>query len=251
MRRALSDNDTSASRIRVRYAKTGKPRFISAIDLGRVWERALRRADLPIAYSEGFSPHPKVSFPDALALGIGSTGEYAELTFAVPVLVGPAMEALNATLPEGIEILTAVPLADGDPRLSKWLTASCWELEYPEAVAPDDLAARVAAVLAADEVLVGRERKGETAEIDLRPALHLLSSDGRRVRAVLHHTDVALRPAELHLALAGVAPGLDEPTLVLRVAQGGPVPGGLEEALSGELVPVGDPEFSLSKGQRP
>ena len=56
-------------RLRVRYRKQGRLRFIGAIDVGRVWERALRRADLPIAYSEGFSPHPKVSFTDALPLG--------------------------------------------------------------------------------------------------------------------------------------------------------------------------------------
>ena len=75
-------------RVRARYAKEGRLRFISAIDLGRVWERALRKADLPIGYSEGFTPHPKVSFPDALALGYASTGEYVELTFEVPVDVG-------------------------------------------------------------------------------------------------------------------------------------------------------------------
>lgn len=235
----------------MRYAKTDKLRFISAIDLGRVWERALRRADLPIAYSEGFSPHPKVSFPDALSLGIGSTGEYAELTFAAPVVLGPAIEALNAAMPDGLEILTAVAMTDGDPRLSKWLAASCWELEYPDSVAPTELATRSAAVLAAAEVPVARERKGETTQVDLRPVLHRLSSDGRRVRAVLHHTDVAMRPAELHLALASVASGLPEPAFVVRVAQGRPVPGGLEEALSGELVPVGDSSIPHEKRQRP
>src|SRR5690606_33621749 len=56
-------------RVRARYAKEGRLRFGSAIDLGRIWERALRKADLPIGYSEGFTPHPKVSFPDALPLG--------------------------------------------------------------------------------------------------------------------------------------------------------------------------------------
>jgi radical SAM-linked protein len=88
-------------RVRARYAKTGKLRFISAIDLGRVWERALRKADLPIAYSEGFSPHPKVSFAEALPLGYASVGEYAELTFATALPVDPAMAPRNAAVPEG------------------------------------------------------------------------------------------------------------------------------------------------------
>ena len=72
-------------RLRVRYTKLGRVRFLSARDLTSVWERALRRAELPIAYSEGFSPHPKVSFPDALPVGYASTGEYAELTFAAEI----------------------------------------------------------------------------------------------------------------------------------------------------------------------
>src|SRR5690606_15725343 len=96
-------------RVRARYTKSGKLRFISAIDLGRVWERSLRLADLPIAYSEGCSPHPKVSFPDALPLGYASTGEYAELTFAAPVVLDTAVKALNAAFPAGLEILLAVP----------------------------------------------------------------------------------------------------------------------------------------------
>jgi hypothetical protein len=71
-------------RYRIRWTKEGRTRFVSARDLTSVWERALRRVDLPIAYSEGFTPHAKVSFPDALPVGYGSTGEYAELTFAAP-----------------------------------------------------------------------------------------------------------------------------------------------------------------------
>ncbi|MBA2529831.1 MAG: DUF2344 domain-containing protein, partial [Euzebyales bacterium] len=131
-----------AARIRLRYAKAGKARFISAIDLGRVWARALRRADLPIAYSEGFSPHPKVSFPDALPLGYASTGEYAELTFAAPIPVAPGMAALDAAFPDGIRVLTAVAVADGDPKLASLLRASAWDLDYPDgAVLPHAVAA--------------------------------------------------------------------------------------------------------------
>ena len=101
---------------------------MSAIDLGRLWERALRKADLPIAYSEGFSPHPKVSFPDALPLGYASSGEYAELTFAAPVALDDAVAALNAALPDGLAVLAATEVAEGTTRLSKWLAASVWDL---------------------------------------------------------------------------------------------------------------------------
>ena len=233
-------------RARVRYAKGGKLRFVSAIDLGRLWERALRKADVPIAYSEGFSPHPKVSFPDALPLGYASTGEYAELTFAAPIRLEPAMDALNAAFPDGLAVVDAVEVAEGAPRLAKWLRASTWDLRYPDDAAPA-LAAATSDVLAASEVLVARARKDEVTELDLRPAIHQLSTgtdaDGHpTVRATVHHVEPPMRPTEVHQALDGAArthtgAPLPEPTLTTRVAQGEPTQEGLVEALGGGLVP--------------
>ncbi len=225
--------DTVASRIRVRYSKTGKLRFISAIDLGRIWERSLRRAQLPIAYSEGFSPHPKVSFTDALPLGYASTGEYAELTFAGPIPLQPAITALNAAFPEGIAVRRAVAVADGDPKLATWLLASCWDVAYPTGA---DLTAAVAATGQAESLPIARERKGEPVTVDLRPAIHQISVHGARVRVTLHHLQVPVRPTEVDLALRSTDPALPPPALVVRVAQGRPVAEGLVEALSGELI---------------
>lgn len=236
-------------RVRARYAKSGKLRFISAIDLGRVWERSLRLADLPIAYSEGFSPHPKVSFPDALPLGYASTGEYAELTFAAPVVVDTAVKALNSAFPAGLEVLQAVPVADGDPKLAKLLQASTWDLRYEDVADPTHLLDAVAALRAADEILVERQRKGEPVTVDMRPAVAEISASptppGVTVRVTLHHVDhlppgappVALRPSEVHAGLEAVRPGLPDPALISRLAQGRPLERGLAEALSGEHVP--------------
>ncbi|MGH3451090.1 MAG: TIGR03936 family radical SAM-associated protein [Haloechinothrix sp.] len=247
-------------RVRVRYGKQGRLRFVSAIDLGRLWERALRRADLPIAYSEGFSPHPKVSFTDALPLGYASTGEYAELTFAGPVdleaaigslneafcaltagragpalmagRAGPALTAGRAGW-EGVAVLQAVAVTEGDPRLAKWLRASCWDLDYAGGTAPADA---VAAAREADALPVERQRKGDPVTVDLRPALHQISASDDRVRVTLHHVEPQVRPTETDLALRRFRPDLPEPRLVTRVAQGRPVDEGLSEALSGELV---------------
>ncbi|WP_165491777.1 TIGR03936 family radical SAM-associated protein [Egibacter rhizosphaerae] len=160
-------------RVRVRYAKTGKVRFVSAIDLGRIWERALRKARLPVAYSEGFSPHPQVRFPDALPLGYGSIAEYAELEFADSFPIEPALKELNAAFPEGIEVRAGVEVVEGAPRLSKWLRASAWDLAYPGdgAAALEEAVARI---LDAERVLVPRDKKGEVTEVDLRPALNNL-----------------------------------------------------------------------------
>jgi radical SAM-linked protein len=237
-----SSSEAVAAKVRVRYAKTGKLRFVSAIDLGRVWERALRKAVLPIAYSEGFSPHPKVSFPDALPLGYASTGEYAELTFGAPIAIGRAMQDLNAAFVEGCEVLDAVAVAEGAPRLAKWLTASLWQLDYPGTADEEALAAAVQALWDAEGFVVARERKGKTTELDLRPYVHDLTCHGARVRVVLHHGEPPVRPTEVHQALAGARPDatgrpvLPEPTLITRVAQGAPAEDGVTEALCGEHV---------------
>jgi radical SAM-linked protein len=237
-------------RVRVRYAKLGKVRFISAIDMGRIWERSLRRADLPIAYSEGFSPHPKVSFPDALTLGYASTGEYAELAFVGAFDIDRAMAALNAALPDGMDVLSAVEVADGAPRLSKWLLASVWDLDYGRVpgMGTGTLQPVIDDVLTAEEVIVGRDRKGEITAVDLRPAIVDLNATRGMVRAVLHHTEPPMRPQEIHRSLSdrihrakSVQSPFPEPALVTRVAQGWVSDDGVTEAISGDLVPAVPP----------
>ena len=226
-------------RVRARYAKDGRLRFISAIDLGRVWERALRKADLPIAYSEGFTPHPKVSFPDALPLGYASTGEYVELTFAVPVDVDRTVVAFNAVAPEGLRILDATEVVDGAPRFARWLRATLWDLRY-HSNDEGGLDNGVRALAHAAHLPVDRERKGTTTRLDLRPALHMTASHDNAVRVILHHTEPPFRPTEVHQSLCatGGLAGLDAPRLVTRIAQGSPEADGLREALSGRLMPL-------------
>lgn len=223
-------------RVRARYAKTGRLRFTSALDLGRVFERALRRAELPIAYSEGFSPHPKVSFPDALPLGYASTGEYVELTFAVGLHIETVVARLDAALPDGLSVEDAVEVGDGQPKLASLLRASLWSLEWDDAV--PGLAAACEALLVADALPVARQRKGDPIEVDLRPAIASLctSPDERALRCVLHAVEPPVRPTELLLALQIHIPDLPEPALTTRVAQGSADPDGLREALSGDLV---------------
>ncbi len=227
-------------RVRVRYRKQGRLRFIGAIDVGRVWERALRRADLPIAYSEGFSPHPKVSFTDALPLGYASDGEYAELTFAGPIDLPRAVASLNPSFPDGMAVTAAVDVPDGSPKLAKLLVASTWDVVYPDG---SDVAPAAIGAQRAEHLIVSRERKDEGVDVDIRPAVHSISTDGARVRVIVHHADhlppeasVAVRPSEVDLALRQFIPDLPQPVLVTRLAQGRPGPFGLVEALTGELV---------------
>ena len=257
----------AAQRIRIRYAKEGRARFLSARDLTSVWERALRRADLPIAYSEGFTPHAKVSFPDALPVGTASTGEYAELTFAAPIDPGPDLGRLSATLPDGMTITTYLTVPDGAPKLARMLGATLWELRWPatDASSAGELVAeldrRSRALLESEAVTVVKERPSGDKTIDVRPSVLVLRASAQpsqdsteppsggaphhaTLRTVLRNAGATVRPTDLFNALTSLTPRdpivaeLPEPRLYVRVAQGDPVDGGLREALSGKVEPL-------------
>lgn len=240
----------SNQRIRIRHTKLGRTRYLSARDLTSVWERSLRRARLPIAYSQGFTPHAKVSFPDALPVGLASTGEYAELGFAAPIDPGPALGSLSAALPEGMRITTYLVVPDGAPKLARMLAATMWELAWPagdarEAAAlRDRLAAAVERLLAADHVEVTKRRPSGDKVVDVRPPIVAAStsiapvpswrsaaapsgaarpaatttssvgdpsSTALILRTVLRNGGATVRPPDLVTALASCTPADREP----------------------------------------
>ncbi|MEX0868393.1 MAG: TIGR03936 family radical SAM-associated protein [Nitriliruptoraceae bacterium] len=236
------------TRYRIRWTKLGRTRFISARDLTSVWERALRRADLPIAYSEGFTPHAKVSFPDALPVGAESTGEYAELTFTAPIDAEHDLARLSAHLPEGMDITTYWHVPSGAPKLARMLGATLWELSWPPVDAAELtelLRRRSSALLDREHVEVIRHRHDGDRTIDVRPAVLQLAASARHtdtggvctvLRAVLRNDGPTVRPTDLHAALSH--DDIAGPARSRRVAQGEPVPDGLREALSGTLEPM-------------
>ena len=92
-------------RIRIRYAKRGRLRFTSHRDFARAFERALRRSGIPIAYSSGFSPHPKISYMGAAPTGMASEAEYLEIGLQAEMDVAEVGQRLDAALPEGLDIV--------------------------------------------------------------------------------------------------------------------------------------------------
>lgn len=185
---------------RVRFAKSGKVRFLSHRDVARVWERALRRAGVRVAYSEGFSPRPRLSFGLALSTGYESLGEYLDIDLAEPVDAGELPRIVNPSLPAGIVTQAAISIPAGTDSLQQAVTSSSWELELSE-LDPDRLAAAVEQVLAHDELLITVERKGNAVQLDARPAILHLASHGSVLEAELATQPRSLRPAELLRAL--------------------------------------------------
>lgn len=206
-------------RLRIRFSKFGKVRFTSHRDVARIWERALRRSSLPVAYSEGFSPRPRLSFGLALSTGHESNEEYLDVDLDPERATGIDVEALpgvlSACLPAGMTA-TAVAVIDRQtPSLQQAVTSCSWQID----VEPEDLdlvSAAVEQALAAEEIVVARERKGKEVIDDLRPLVLSLRvdepiEDGVRLIAELGTQPRALRVSEL---LAALQPPLAERRVV-------------------------------------
>jgi radical SAM-linked protein len=187
-------------RQRVRFTKRGKVRFLSHRDLARIWERALRRAEIRVSYSEGFSPRPKVSFGLALSTGYESLGEYLDIDLAEDIEPEELVALVNPSLPAGIEAQVAIRIPAGTDSLQQAVTSSAWEIEVP-GVASDRLHEVVAAALASDALPIVVERKGSETDLDARPAILALEARGSVLFAELATQPRSLRPAELLRAL--------------------------------------------------
>lgn len=166
--------------LRVRYTKLGRLRFTSHRDVVRMWERALRRSGVPVAWSEGFSPRPVVSFGLALPTGAESLGEYLDIVpEGRPRELGELHELgvrLSTHLPAGMDVQAVAVLEEGSASLQQEVSSCSWKLEVL-GLAIEELSTRVERLLGASSVLVERERKGRTVRDDLRPSVLALSAN--------------------------------------------------------------------------
>ncbi|EWC61913.1 hypothetical protein UO65_2737 [Actinokineospora spheciospongiae] len=155
-------------KLRLRYAKRGRLRFTSHRDVARAFERALRRAGVPMAYSQGFNPHPKISWIGAAPTGVASEAEYVELQVVQALDPDRLAQVLDAALAPGLDVLEAVQAGPGG--LAERMEASRWRIALPGVGAPE-LAAAVDALMATEHVEVERLTKDGRRLIDARPAV--------------------------------------------------------------------------------
>ena len=156
-------------KLRLRYAKRGRLRFISHRDAARAFERALRRAHVPMAYSQGFNPHPKVSWIGAAPTGAASEAEYVEIQLVEVVEPAELVATLDAAMPPGLDLIEAVVAGAGES-LADRVEASRWLIELP-GVTPAALRAAVTRMLAEPVVEVERLTKNGMRTIDARAAI--------------------------------------------------------------------------------
>ena len=219
-------------RIRLRYTKRGRLRFTSHRDFQRAFERALRRAEVPMAYSAGFTPHPKVSYANAAPTGTGSEAEYLEIALTAARDPEQLRALLDESLPAGLDVVEAVEARTSG--LADRLTASVWELRL-DGVPQEDARRAVDAFNAAGTVEVQRLMKNGVRTFDARSAVASLesvethSSQADRptdqpcaiLRLVVRHVTPAVRPDDVLSglrAVADLAPPV--PAAVTRLAQG-------------------------------
>ena len=162
---------------RCRLAKLGRVRFLSHLDLTRAMGRAFRRAGIDLALTEGYHPHPLLSFGPALAVGIESQAEYFDATTASMLGVETLISALNRVLPRGLSILDAARLVPPQPSLSSSLNAASYRLWFE---GPPEAGERLADLARCAALPVERrDRDGGIKRVDLRPLL--LEFDGSRL----------------------------------------------------------------------
>jgi radical SAM-linked protein len=214
----------TVQKLRIRYAKRGRLRFASHRDLARTLERALRRASVPMAFSAGFSPHPKISYLGAAPTGAASEAEYVEIGLSVACEPEAVRAALDAALPDEVAILECVEAAEGTGSLADRIDTSVWRVELP-GVEFGELRAAVDAFLASDVVTVAKRTKNGLKDIDARASVASASAIEEAGCAILHmvvrQLTPAVRPDDVLAALAAVAdlrPPL--PPRAVRAAQG-------------------------------
>jgi radical SAM-linked protein len=220
-------------KLRIRYAKRGRLRFTSHRDFARAFERAIRRSGVPIAFSAGFSPHPKVSYVGAAPTGTASEAEYLEIGLAEPREPDAVRTALDEALPDGIDILTVTDAGASEAKsLAELVEASQWQIDLLD-VDVDSAAAALEALLGVSTAPVERATKDGTRTIDVR--LGVLSaqvtsgtsnnpnvnSRCATLNVVVRHLTPAVRPDDILTALRSIG-ALTTPVtpVVTRLAQG-------------------------------
>ena len=158
-------------RIQITFSKQGALRYTGHLDLHKLWERAARRAELPLAYSQGFHPQPKMNLASALPLGFSSRCEVLDMRLERDTPLDGLGDKLNATMPTGIRILEITQVDDRAPALQTQVVSAEYEVNLTEPVDGSELTRRIASVM--DSESIPRTRRNK--EYDLRPLIETLT----------------------------------------------------------------------------
>ena len=189
-------------RIRITFSKLDALRYTGHLDLHRLWERAARRAELPLAYSQGFHPQPKINIAAALPLGFSSRCEMIDLRLEREIPLEGLREKLQGTLPTGIQVSNIESVDERAPALQTPVISAEYQVTLTEPAAGSELKRRVDSVM--ESTSIPRERRGKT--YDLRPLIESLetNSEGKIQMQLSAREGATGRPEEV-LDMLGIA----------------------------------------------
>lgn len=166
----MSD-ETPVQRLRFAYAKGEALRYISHLDLARTWERAFRRAGLPVAYSQGFNPKPRFQIAAALPVGVAGSSEMIDVWLTEPISCAEALARLQPVLPRDLEVAHAEEIDLRSPALQALMRAADYRALVHTGEPPEALESRIHALLACPSIPRRRMQKGDWQTYDLRPLI--------------------------------------------------------------------------------
>lgn len=209
----MSTDIPSKQRVRIRFTRDETLKYIGHLDMARTWQRIARRAHLPLAYSEGFNPQPRMSFAAALPVGCTSDHEELDMVLSPPCVIDEVMAQLDRVMPPGMQVVSIEEMALNAPALQVQLQAAEFEITVEGEEAIGRLPERVAQFLAAQEVM--RARRGKV--YNLRPLVQSLAIEPEtdrvvKIRSRLQANEAGTgRPDELAVAL-----GLDPAAVKIK-----------------------------------
>jgi len=161
-------------RLRIKFGRGEEVKFISHLDLMRLWHRAFLRAEIPLAYSEGFNPHPRISLAAPLAVGVTSEAELMDIFTAKAVSPHWATSALSQQLPQGIKILQVYSVPPNEPSLQSQVSFAEYAIEVETEAKPEEIEAKIAELIALDHLPWHHQRDTGEKTYDLRALIDSL-----------------------------------------------------------------------------
>jgi radical SAM-linked protein len=187
-------------RIRITFVKQGALRYTGHLDLHKLWERAARRAELPLAYSQGFHPQPKMNMAAALPLGFSSRCEVMDMKLEHDISLSDLPTRLNGTLPSGLQVISVEQVEERASALQTQVASAEYEVSLTEAIDRSGLEQRLESVIQSKSI--PRERRGKM--YDLRPLIEELRllPDGQIFMRLAAREGATGRPEEVLDVLA-------------------------------------------------
>ncbi len=165
-------------RLRIKFRKYGPVRYTGHLDVMRFFQKAIRRAQIDVVYSRGFSPHQVMAFAAPLGVGLTSNGEYMDIEVHSITSCADVLERLNAASVPGIEVISVKVLPDAAGNAMASVAAAAYTVRFREGREPvTDMAAALPAFLAREHILVTKETKKGSREVDIRPGIFQLAID--------------------------------------------------------------------------